>query len=433
MANRAQLPVSQLLAISIYWLGINSVLGALNYQALQPLSEMFLGPLYGPVGFGLMLALAVVAAAITQPTVGVISDYMITRWGRRKPYIVIGSVLDVVFLAAVALANDFIILAALVLLVSFSSNFAQGAFQAYVPDLVPEKQVGLAGGLAALMNIAGNVIGVGLVAASVFLGEEMEIMLNHPYGLAIVGVGLIELVTALITFAAVDEGDSRPPDRRGRSLLQLGLSAWNPDVLRERSFLWLLATRLFLVGAPSVTLVTAPFYMRRTLGFDDAGAAFWVFAAGGVIALAAALAGIPAGMVSSRLGRKPVLFAAAAAGAVGAVIIALAPNIPIALIGAAALGLGAGTYLSVEWALFADIIPKDTPARYLGLAHVTRAIGSVPVPAVIAGLTITAVSLALDDETAPEGPRVAIAASLLLFAVGAWCLRRVDARRREAD
>jgi uncharacterized membrane protein YoaK (UPF0700 family) len=54
-------------------------------------------------------------------------------------------------------------------------------------------------------------------------------------------------------------------------------------------------------------------------------------------------------------------------------------------------------------------------------------------PALLTGLIITAVSLALADDTAPEGPRVAVAASLVLFAIGLAFLSRVDPTRREAD
>ena len=39
-----------------------------------------------------------IIAVIVQPTVGSISDYTISRWGRRKPYIIIGTILDLVFL-----------------------------------------------------------------------------------------------------------------------------------------------------------------------------------------------------------------------------------------------------------------------------------------------------------------------------------------------
>ena len=55
--------------------------------------------------------------------------------------------LDVLFLWGVATSNALPAIAAFVSLLQFSSNFAQGPFQGYVPDLVPAKQVGLASGL----------------------------------------------------------------------------------------------------------------------------------------------------------------------------------------------------------------------------------------------------------------------------------------------
>ncbi len=427
------LPLRQLLSISIYWLGINSIWGALNIQALPPLSERFLGPLYGPAGYGLIAALIVVVAIAVQPTVGMISDYTISRWGRRKPYIAIGTALDVVFLAGLALADNFIMLVAFAVLVSFSSNFAQGPFQGYVPDLVPRRQVGLASGLMGLMIILGNITGVGLVAASVAFGEQTGTVLNHSYGLAILGVGVLEGVTALATLVTVDESRKRSPPREGRSWPQIARAAWGRDFLRERSYVRMLGTRLFLIAAPAMTLVTAPFYMRRTFEMGDADATLWVFVTGAVMVVLSGISVVPAALASNRFGRKPVIFAAAMAGATGATIVALAPALPVAIGGAALLGVGAGSFLSVDWALMTDIIPKGTTGRYMGLANVVEAIGSTTAPAVLSGSIITSVSLVLADDTAPEGPRVAVAASLVLFTVGMLFLSRVDPTRREAD
>ena len=73
----------------------------------------------------------VVIAIIVQPTIGSISDYTISRWGRRKPYIFIGSTLDVIFLIGIASSNTLLTIAAFVTLLRFSSNFAQGPFQGY--------------------------------------------------------------------------------------------------------------------------------------------------------------------------------------------------------------------------------------------------------------------------------------------------------------
>ncbi len=50
-------------------------------------------------------------------------------------------------------------------LLQFSSNFAQGPFQGYLPDLVPAAQVGFASALVGVMSILG-VIGGTLVASA---------------------------------------------------------------------------------------------------------------------------------------------------------------------------------------------------------------------------------------------------------------------------
>jgi MFS-type transporter involved in bile tolerance (Atg22 family) len=94
-----------------------------------------------------------------------------TRWGRRKPYIFIGSILDVVFLFGLASSNSILAIAAFLALLQFSSNFAQGPFQGYVPDLVPGPQVSTASALVGMMQILGNVVGV--LVASIAIGSNL--------------------------------------------------------------------------------------------------------------------------------------------------------------------------------------------------------------------------------------------------------------------
>ncbi len=76
---------------------------------------------------------AAIVGIIIQPTVGYISDYTVSRWGRRKPYIVFGSLLDVVFLVGIAYGQTVLVLAVFMILLSVSTNIARGPFQGYVP------------------------------------------------------------------------------------------------------------------------------------------------------------------------------------------------------------------------------------------------------------------------------------------------------------
>jgi MFS family permease len=114
--------------------------------------------------------------------------------------------------------------------------------------------------------------------------------------------------------------------------------------------------------------------------------------------------------------------------AIGMVGVALAPSAEWAVAAYLPFGLGAGIFLSVDWALMTDVIPKETTGRYMGILNAGTAAAG-PVYLIIAGLTLDAFSrieLGL-------GPRAAmmVAAAFLLLAGAA--LTRVDPRRRELE
>ena len=154
------IPFFQIFQLSIYWFGINAIWGGLNNVILQRRMDDLVGKANAGSGLALLTLLGAVTAILVQPTVGTISDYTKTRWGRRKPYIAIGAVLDVVFLIGIATSNTYLSVVAFVVLLQVSSNFAQGPFQGYVPDLVPQKQVGMASGLMGVMIVLGQGVGV---------------------------------------------------------------------------------------------------------------------------------------------------------------------------------------------------------------------------------------------------------------------------------
>ncbi|MCJ7709965.1 MAG: MFS transporter, partial [Chloroflexi bacterium] len=203
----ALLPMTQLLRISAYWLGLTAIDAAvglfitnrLEFDGLVPTGDV--GKSMFVIGIG-----AAIVGIIIQPTVGYISDYTVSRWGRRKPYIVFGSLLDVVFLMGIAMGSSVLMLAVFMLLLAVSTNIARGPFQGYVPDLVAEPQVGMASGMVGLMQVVGNVTGFLLVSLSVTLGT-ME--------LSLVAVAIVELVTMASVVLRVGKG-MPPKPRNGK-------------------------------------------------------------------------------------------------------------------------------------------------------------------------------------------------------------------------
>jgi MFS family permease len=418
----ANLPVGHLIRISLYWLGLTAIDGAVNgaiqsrveFEALVPVSEQ--GAALRTIGI-----LALLIGIAVQPTIGSISDYTVSRWGRRKPYIVFGSVIDVVILLAIAGSHSVLALAALVALLSFSTNIARGPFQGYVPDLVAPSQVGLASALVGLMQILGNVTGFALVAIA---------NIQKDVAIALIGVAVVELVTMISVVVRVDDGPP-PKSREGRSWWKIAAETWGTDILQERSYVWLVASRLLVLTGGAMLVNFVIFYLSQTHGLDQSQTGGVQLTLLAVVAIANIIAVVPAARISDRIGRKPVIYVSCAIGGVGLLIAAVAPTVPVALIGAGLFGLSAGMFLAVDWALMTDIIPKASSGRYMGMSNV--ATGASTIVALIIG------SFALDFFNATVGvgvgPRAIYLVGAVAFIIGALLLVPVvepDRRRRAA-
>jgi MFS family permease len=415
------------------WNGLGSIV-------LPKRAEALFGAAWAGLGLDLITILGVVAALLVQPTVGALSDFSASRFGRRKPYIVVGSLLSMAFLWAVASADTaFAIIVALVLL-QFASNLAQGPFQGYVPDLVPSKQVGLASGLMGVMTIVGGVIGVAICLGGY---QQLEQGMDDAQVRALLfvptlGLGVIQAATMVLLALTVDEGRAALP-REGRSWFRVALSTWDTDILRERSYVWLLVSRLCFLAMIGVISAFAVFLLERTFGLPPSEAQGYLLVIGIIIAGSTITVAIPAARLSDRIGRKRVINIAFALATVGVVGVALSPTLPLAMLALVPLGFAGGAFLVVDWALMTDIIPKARTGRYMGISNVATA-SAGPVGLALGGVILLLVTIAgkpapaaPDIESTLYGlaPRVAFASMLIFIAIAAWALRRVDETRRE--
>ena len=195
--------------------------------------------------------------------------------------------LDIVFLWAVASADTYIALVVALVLLQFASNFAQGPFQGYVPDLVPARQVGQASGLMGVMIIFGGIVGVGIA-----------------------GLGYLQLQPNMAdATGARDPVPGRPspwaswrprpwscwhsPSTRAappcHARADRGRASPSPrgasDILHERSYVWLLVSRLCYLALPGVISAYAVFVLERSFGLPPELAAPYLIVTGLIIAL----------------------------------------------------------------------------------------------------------------------------------------------------
>ena len=285
-----RLPLLQLLQLSVYWFGISAIWGGWEVIGQARMDDI-VGKEFAGRALALMDLAGAVVALLVQPTVGSISDYTMSRWGRRKPYIAIGATLDVIFLIGLATSQTYLSIFAVILLLQVSSNFAQGPFQGYVPDLVAEEQVSLASGLMGVMSILG-VIG-GIAVGSIGFG------LGRDFLLPTIALGVVEFTLAMATVLWVREGRLAKP-REGRTWSRIALETWGTDILRERSYVWLVVSRLFLLMGAGILPNVMVWYLDRSLLVPDADKGFWLTATTASIGLMVLVSAVPGALLGDR-------------------------------------------------------------------------------------------------------------------------------------
>ena len=183
----------------------------------------------------------------------------------------------------------------------------------------------------------------------------------------------------------------------------------------------MLASRLFILMGGAAVLNFVFLYLKRSQGLteEQSGEAFLLML--GAATVVSILSIIPASRLSDRVGRKPVIYVCTALGAAGVLTIAVAPNVPVAAVGAAIFGASQGIFLAVDWALMTDIIPKASSGRYMGLSNVVTA-SSTTIAVIIGGLLIDAVNRSAGSGA---GPRVELLFGLAYYVIGAFLLRPV--------
>src|SRR5207302_4290633 len=129
------------------------------------------------------------------------SDRTRSRWGRRRPWMVAGTALNVLGLGLLAIAGSPVLVILAYVFVQISNNTAGAAYAGVIPDVVPANERGRASGLLGTMNQIGTVVGVGLVAVVLKqLGSTRAGLLG---GYAVIAV--ILLASLAVSVRAIDE------------------------------------------------------------------------------------------------------------------------------------------------------------------------------------------------------------------------------------
>lgn len=119
------------LAIFLIWGAVPGILLPQQITLLDP------DPVRKVANLAVVMTISAFAAMLAQPIAGQISDRTRSRFGRRAPWMFLGSLAGGLSLVGLAFANSIVGIAIGWILVQVAYNFAQGPLNAIMPDRVP--------------------------------------------------------------------------------------------------------------------------------------------------------------------------------------------------------------------------------------------------------------------------------------------------------
>ncbi|MCL4330937.1 MAG: MFS transporter [Candidatus Thermoplasmatota archaeon] len=307
---------------------------------------------------GIIAFIGISVGVVVSLFFGVLSDSRSILWGKRGPYIIIGSVAASISIAVDILLQNYIYGILLgYIFVQTGTNVSSAAYQPLFRDLVPEDQRGLASGINGIYTLLGNALGLGL--SGYLMSLKMDTL-----ALGIMGVTL--LITSIITTHTIRHEDT-PVHVPGTSLFGTFLEIFNPGGKSE-GFFWLVGSAfLVFLGVTGLSFFEL-YYFEDVL--KSANPAELVAVSGVFVLLFSAIGTAIFGFLSDRYGRWRMLLAAAVMGGTATALIPFFPKFDIFVILGIFIATAYGIYFSVSKALASDLSPREDAGKYMAYFNI---------------------------------------------------------------
>ncbi len=419
------------LSINLFWLGLNIRNNAIGSIFMPYLVAAFVRPEIRNTALGEMQTAGLIIAMLVQPAMGLLSDRCTSRFGRRRPFIFVGVLLDLVFLAFIALSFNYWVLFVAALLQQFSANISHGPLQGLIPDLVPEERRGAASAIKAIFELLPLIL-LGLTIAPL-VGK------GH-FGLAVIATGVTLLVLMILTVVLVKETPltEKPEAPLAPAMFRVlgmlagigagavagllaggvvgglaGLITWplagskagmnvavavggivamamavvvgvwagtlttiGQEVRHQPSFTWWVINRLMFLAAVTAIQAFAPYFLMYTFNVNREAAVEMTGTLISVVGVFTLISALVSGWLADRLGQKRLVALSGLCAVLGTAVLLgtiWAPDMKLIYGAGCILGLATGLFVTTNWALGTRLVPPAEAGRYLGVSNLAGA------------------------------------------------------------
>jgi MFS family permease len=290
------------------------------YNSYLPID--FLRPFIVDMGYGAIVSTIVgaimvldnVFAFVMQPYISARSDKTRTKWGRRMPYIMIGTPIAALFFTLIAYGwalFGFWFMLAMITVFNVAMALYRGPVVALMPDVVSSEQRSKANGVINLMGGIGAIYAFGVSPwlygiddANIGAILGVSAAQTGPV-LAFMTTSVIMLVSVIILFLVVKEPEVPPVDTEQPKEIGIVEAFRQVASMTDKSALAVLGAIMFWFFGFNALETWFTTYGNLILSFETNQATFLMTA----FSLTFVIFAVPAGFMAGRLGRRNTILA----------------------------------------------------------------------------------------------------------------------------
>ncbi|MDZ8276491.1 MFS transporter [Microbacterium aquimaris] len=357
---------------------------------------------------GMVLGVGALFALVANPLAGRLSDRTTSRFGMRRPWILGGSLVGLGGFALIGSATSIWVVLVAWCLVQASMNAVLAAANATLPDQVPTGSRGKVSGV------------VGITTPLGILGGNFLInFISDDFARFVVPGIIATALSVIFVLLLKDRRLEHKPTQRFTVGQFFGSFVFNP--VKHPDFGWTWLTKFLVMFGYAGIATFLPFYLTEKFGLDEQSAITTILIAN-LASMAAMMVSAPlGGILSDRFGkRRPFVTIAGLIMVVGLVLLSFAPDITTLIVAQAIIGLGAGSFMSVDLALATQVLPNpEDTAKDLGVLNIANALPQSIAPAIAPAIIAFGATTVLGGYTTFYlfGAVIALAGAVLVYRI----------------
>ena len=318
-------------------------------------------------------AVGAFVAVVANIVFGMISDRSRSRFGKRTPFIVLGSAFAGVFLFLTFTATAQWLILLYWALFQLGLNAMLGPFLAVLSDRVPDAErakVSAAYGFGVMIAQA-----VGIAIASQFIMRQ---------GIAFALFGVLLAVSGVVTVLIWPREPSAHDNNKEPLTWQTVAQAFKPPSWEAIDFYRALLGRLLIMMGYYMISSYQLYLFRDYIGLDTEAAARSMTILSMCVLIPSIVSMLVAAPLSDMLGRrKPLVIVCAVIISIGIMVPFIWPTTMAMYVYAGCAGFGFGIYMTVDQALNVDVLPNKADAgKDLGILNLSNTVGQILGPIV---------------------------------------------------